>query len=255
MDSRDPTRRNRAWWNDCADGYQKAHDGQLSGKPLAWGVWALPEEEVEALGDVAGRDVLEFGCGAAQWSIALARQGARPVGLDLSERQLSHARRLAARAGVRVALVHANAEHTPFVDASFDIVFCDHGAVTYARPERTVAEAARILRPGGRFVFNIASPFIYLCWDEKTDRPVERMTRDYFDLGAMQDEEYTSYQLPYGEWLRLFRKHSFVVEDLIEPRPPAQAKTTYKDFAGLDWARRWPAENLWKLRKRASRSD
>ena len=46
-------------------------------------MWQLPESELRVLGDVSGRDVLEFGCGAAQWSIALAAQGAR-VGDDLS---------------------------------------------------------------------------------------------------------------------------------------------------------------------------
>jgi len=58
----------------------------------AWGVWQIPEDEIHALGEVAGKDVLELGCGAAQWSIELAGRGARPVGLDLSERQLEHAR-------------------------------------------------------------------------------------------------------------------------------------------------------------------
>ena len=66
----------------------------------AWGVWQLPESELQVLGDLRGRDVLEFGCGAAQWSIALAKLGARPVGLDLSERQLEHGRRLMTEASV-----------------------------------------------------------------------------------------------------------------------------------------------------------
>ena len=104
-----------------------------------------------------GKDVLEFGCGAAQWSIALAKRGARPVGLDLSDRQLEHARRLMAEAGVDFPLVHASAESVPLPDASFDIVFCDHGAMTFADPYRTVPEAARLLRPGGLFAFNHGS--------------------------------------------------------------------------------------------------
>ena len=47
-------------------------------------MWQLPESELQILGDVAGKDVLEYGCGAAQWSILLAQAGARPVGLDNS---------------------------------------------------------------------------------------------------------------------------------------------------------------------------
>ena len=111
---------------------------------MAWGVWQIPEAELRVLGDVRDRDILEFGCGAAQWSIALAQAGARPVGLDLSERQLEHARTLMARAGVDFPLVHASAEAVPLPDASFDIVFCDHGAMTFADPR-----TGRCPRPRG----------------------------------------------------------------------------------------------------------
>lgn len=81
---------------------------------MGWGTWHLPESELHVLGEVVDRDILELGCGAAQWSIALARAGARPVGLDLSERQLSHARRLIAEAGVHVPLIQASAEAVPW---------------------------------------------------------------------------------------------------------------------------------------------
>ena len=140
--------RNHAWWNTSSDDYQERHGGQLADSGgLAWGTTQIPEAELQVLGEVAGRDILELGCGAAQWSIALALRGARPVGLDLSERQLEHARRLMAEAGVDFPLVHASAEAVPLPDATFDIVFCDFGAMTFADPFRTVPEAARLLRP------------------------------------------------------------------------------------------------------------
>jgi SAM-dependent methyltransferase len=141
---------NRASWNADSDDYQARHGEQLaSSTGLAWGTYQRPEAELGVLGEVAGKDMLELGCGAAQWSIALAKLGARPVGIDLSERQLEHARRLMAEAGVDFPLVLGSAEHVPLPDASFDIVFCDHGAMTFADPYRTVPEAARLLRPGG----------------------------------------------------------------------------------------------------------
>ncbi|HTD37568.1 MAG TPA: class I SAM-dependent methyltransferase, partial [Candidatus Limnocylindrales bacterium] len=97
-------------------------------------MWSIPESELNVLGDVRGKDVLELGCGAAQWSIALAGLGARCVGLDNSARQLEHARRAMAAAGVDFPLVHASVENVPLPDASFDVVFCDHGAMTFADP-------------------------------------------------------------------------------------------------------------------------
>jgi hypothetical protein len=72
----------------------------------------------------------------------------------------------------------------------------------------------------------------------------------YFDLSRIEDEGSQLYQLPYGAWIRLFRRHAFEIEDLIELRPPPGAITSYAGYAPLDWARAWPAEHIWKLRKR-----
>jgi ubiquinone/menaquinone biosynthesis C-methylase UbiE len=212
-------------------------------------VWQIPEDELHVLGDVAGKDVLEFGCGAAQWSIALAREGARPVGLDNSARQLEHARRYMDQSGVDFPLVHASAESVPLPDASFDIVFCDHGAMTFADPYRTVPEAARLLRPGGLFAFNHHSPFEAVCWADDAEEVGTTLIRDYFGMYVLLDEGEEYFQLPYGEWIRLFRANGFVIEDLIEPIPAEGATSTYRTDAALAWARRWPAECLWKLRK------
>ena len=243
-------RRNRASWNREADEYQREHAPQLNrfDRP-SWGVWEIPEATLEVLGDVRGRDVLELGCGGGQWSIGLARGGARPVGLDLSIRQLGHAARLMSGAGRRFPLVNANAERVPFADATFDVVFCDHGAMTFADPYATVPEVRRVLRRGGLFAFNIASPLIWLCWGEGEEAPGPGLVRDYFDLRRATWPTSVEFQLPYGEWIRLFRANGFEVLDLVELRPPSRARTTYRDFAPLAWARRWPGENIWKLRK------
>lgn len=157
--------RNRDSWNADSATYQQDHGAQLAvSGGAAWGVWQFPESELRILGDVEGKDVLEYGCGAAQWSIALAKLGARPVGLDISERQLEHARRLMADAGVDFPLIHASATDVPLPDASFDIVFCDHGATSFGDPYRTVPEAARLLRRDGLFAFSHGSPILDLCW-------------------------------------------------------------------------------------------
>src|SRR3954471_23818704 len=96
--------RNRAAWDAESDAYQARHGEQLSDPRRGWGVWNIPEAELNVLGEVAGQDILEFGCGGAQWSIWLAQQGARPVGLDNSAQQLAHARRFMAQAGVEFPL-------------------------------------------------------------------------------------------------------------------------------------------------------
>jgi SAM-dependent methyltransferase len=243
--------RNRKLWDLQSDEYQDRHGPQLAASGgLAWGVWQIPDSELQVLGDVAGRRVLEFGCGAAQWSIALHRLGAQVTGLDLSERQLEHARRLMAEAGVEFPLVAGSAESTPFGDASFDLVFCDHGAMTFADPYRTVPEVARILAPGGLFAFSMNTPIVDLAWAMDADAPGSELVVDYWDLHALEaPHEPTTFQLPYGEWIRLFTSHGFVVDSLIELRPPADAVSTYRDDAARKWARRWPMEHIWRVRR------
>jgi SAM-dependent methyltransferase len=241
------SKKNRAFWNSSSDVYQAAHGASLTAEALAWGVWRIPESELGILGDVQGRRILELGCGAAQWSLALRSLTARAVGLDLSDRQLSHAR---AKMGPGIVpLVQGNAEALPFRDGLFDIVFWDHGATVFAAPEYTVAEASRVLRPGGLFAFCMSTPIRDICVDRDADVVTSQLTGDYFGLSRFEDDEGVTCQLPYGAWIRLFRRCGLTVEDLVELEAPAQATTTYSDFAPAAWARKWPAEHIWKLRK------
>jgi SAM-dependent methyltransferase len=241
---------NRAMWDAYSNEYQAKHGAQLAASGgLAWGTSQIPEAEFRVLGDVSGKDILELGCGAAQWSIALSQAGARPVGLDLSERQLEHARRLMAEAGIDFPLIHGSAEAVPLPDATFDIVFCDHGAMTFADPYRTVPEAARLLRPGGLFAFSHHSPIETICWALGEEMVGERLVNDYFGMHRFEEDDESYFQLPYGEWIRLFRANDLVVEDLIEPRPPEGATSSYRNADELAWARRWPSEQIWRLRR------
>jgi SAM-dependent methyltransferase len=242
----DHVRHNRAFWDADADSYQADHGDALTAAPLAWGAYRVPESELQVLGDLDGRAVLEVGCGAAQWSIALAEQGVRVVGLDLSNRQLLHARRAAAA----LPLVQASGEQLPFADNSFDVVFCDHGALSFCDPEIIVPECARLLRRGGLLAFCCAHPMLYLTWDDANERQTRKLQIDYAALGRMELGEGTiDWAPPPGEWIRVLRANAFEVERLQELTAGDQAVTTYDDFAPPKWARRWPAEWIWSSRR------
>ncbi len=73
-------------------------------------------------------------------------------------------------------------------------------------------------------------------------------------MRALPYEGYVDFMLPYGEWIRLFRANGFVIEDLVEIRPAEDATSSYYGDVFRDWARRWPAEQIWKVRKRGIRS-
>jgi SAM-dependent methyltransferase len=239
-------RRNRSFWDADSDNYQDAHGDQLARAPLAWGAYRVPESDLQILGDVSGREVLELGCGAAQWSIALAPLGARVVGLDISAAQLGHARRSAPD----LALVEASGEQLPFADDSFDVVFCDHGALSFCDPEVSVPEVSRVLRSGGLLAFCCTHPILYLTWDDEREAQTRKLQMDYADLGRMALAEGTiDWVLPAGGWIRVLRANAFAIEDLVELLVPPDGETTYEDFAPPKWARRWPAEWIWSARR------
>ncbi len=243
---------NRELWDEQSDAYQERHGEQLArSKGAAWGLWQIHESELEVLGEVADRDVLELGCGAAQWSIALHALGARITGLDNSSRQLEHARKLMAAAEADFPLVHASAEATGLPAESFDIVFCDFGGMTFADPHRTVPEVARLLRPGGLLAFSTNTPIVDLVWPAEAEHPGEQLILNYWEeLHEMKPpNEPIGFQLPYGEWIALFRQNDLAIEALLELRPPADGLSSYRNEEDREWARRWPMEHIWKVRR------
>lgn len=242
-------RRNREFWDRASDEYHE-RNAEFIAAGRAWGLWQIPEDELGVLGDVARKDVLELGCGAAEWSRALARAGGRVTGLDNSDARLAHARRAVEEEGLDVTLLHASAESIPLPDASFDVVLADWGAPTFSDPYLVVPEVARVLRPGGLFAFSGATPLAWIGWDEATDAWDDRLHRDYFGMHSWDDPEgAVEFNLPIGAWIRLFRANRLAIEDLLEIQPPAGATSTYRDEAATAWARRWPMEQIWKVRK------
>lgn len=191
--------------------------------------------------------MLEYGCGSAQWAARLQERNpaALLVGLDQSGRQLAHAQRRLST----LPLVQANGETLPLRAATFDLVFCDHGVMSWCDPRVTVPEAARVLRPGGRLVFNMSSPIACICEDLDAGGLSAAFSRPYFELHAVESADgSTWFNLPYGEWIRLFRANGLVVEDLVELRPDEGVSRFYAENPP-DWHRRWPAENIWVTRR------
>ena len=154
VDEQDSLAANRADWDRYADEYQSTHGEFLGDDGFLWGPEGVREDALGALGTVAGKYVLELGCGAGQCSRWVLRHGGRPVGLDVSMRQLQHSRRIDLEHGTRVPTICAGAAAIPVADGSFDIVFSAFGALQFiADADALVSEIARLTRPGGRLAF------------------------------------------------------------------------------------------------------
>ncbi len=243
-------RRNRAYWDVEAANYVAAGHRNWAKVEPTWGVWGVPERELHVLPDVDGLDVIELGCGTAYISSWLARRGARPVGIDNSEKQLETARALQAEHDLHFPLLHGNAEAVPLPDASFDLAISEYGASIWADPYRWIPEAARLLRPGGELIALVNGTIWMLAVPDEEGPPADRLLRPYFGMHRFEwpDEPGVEFHLGYGDMIRLLRRSGFEVEDLIEIRPPAGATTRYV-YHTAEWARRWPAEEIWKARK------
>jgi SAM-dependent methyltransferase len=249
----DHVRRNRAAWDAWADEYVATAERNWVASEPRWGIWGVAEEGLHVLpGEVAGRDAIELGCGTAYVSAWLARRGARVTGIDNSPRQLETARRLQREHGLDFPLLLGNAEAVPLPDGSFDLAISEYGASIWADPYRWIPEAARLLRPGGELIFLVNGAILMLCAPDADDQPAGReLVRDYFGMHRFEwpGDPSVEFHLGHGDWIRLLRENGFEVTDLVEIRPPADASTRLP-YVTLDWARRWPSEEIWKARLR-----
>jgi ubiquinone/menaquinone biosynthesis C-methylase UbiE len=158
----------------------RAHDAWAKDE-IDWGVFQIPESQLDVLGDVAGLDVVELGCGTAYFSAWLAKRGARPVGVDPTPAQLATAREMQQEFGLDFPLVEAVGEAVPLPDAAFDLVLSEYGASIWADPYKWIPEAARLLRPGGRLIFLRNSTIFVLC--QTLEPPIgESLQRPQFGL-------------------------------------------------------------------------
>lgn len=223
---------------------------------IVWGLFATPETQVAVLGDVAGLDVVEVGCGTAHVSSWLARRGARVVAIDQSAAQLASARLAQAEHGVVFGLLQADAENVPLADGCADLVISEHGAPAWCEPQAWVGEAARILRPGGRLVFLTNSPLSAMCVPAHGGPAGDRLLRGPGDLRTIRwPGGGIEHHPTHGEWIDVLTGNGFAVEGLRELRAPtdhdpAGSAAAYYGIADLQWARTWPIEDLWSARLR-----
>jgi SAM-dependent methyltransferase len=253
MDWRNDAARNAALWTQTNAEYTNDSAAtNWSLEEISWGIWAVDESELHVLGDVAGLDVVELGCGTAYFSAWLAKRGARPVGVDVTPAQLETARRLMAETGIEFPLVEADAAATGLPDASADLVLSEYGASIWVDPYRWIPEAARLLRPGGRLVFLRNSTLVILCSPDEIpasatlQRPQFGMHRFEWPEGGVE------FHLAHGEWIDLLRANGFEIERLVEVQAPADAEThAHYAYVTAEWAQKWPCEEIWVARKRA----
>ncbi len=242
IDADESVRANRSWWDGEADDYHDEHGAFLGEADFVWCPEGLREQEAQLLGPtaaLAGRRILEVGSGSAMCSRWLAAHGARPVALDLSAGMLRHGRSAAARTGLDVALLQADAQWLPIATDSIDDAFTSFGAVPFvADSARIMREVARVLRPGGRWVFSTTHPMRWAFPDDPGPGGLVA-SGSYFDRTAYVESDdsghatYAEHHRTLGDRIRELRAAGFVLTDLVEPEWPAGLTATWGQWSPL----------------------
>jgi SAM-dependent methyltransferase len=239
----------RRWWDGDARAYLVEHGDFLGADSFTWCPEGLREPallgEVRDLRDLS---VLEVGCGGAQCSRWLAGAGARVIGLDLSL-QMMLAGRVTHDPGAqstygagprpaRPALVNADACDLPLADASFDLAVSAFGAVPFvADSARLTSEVARVLRPGGRWIFSVTHPMRW-CFPDDPGPGGLTVASSYFDRRAYveSDEQGLSYVEQHrtmGDRIREIVAAGLVLDDVVEPEWVDGASAAWGQWSAL----------------------
>jgi SAM-dependent methyltransferase len=166
MDRGTARRINRAHWDALASAH--GQDAYYDSEALVAGADTLREAEAagvrEAVGAVAGLDVLHLQCHIGFDAISLARRGARVVGADFSPASLEKARSLARRCEVEVKFVEADATKLPVeLHNRFDLVYATIGVITWIDDLRAwMRSAAAALRGGGKLLLVDIHPLLLM---------------------------------------------------------------------------------------------
>jgi SAM-dependent methyltransferase len=218
---------------------------------LRWGLWNTPESRLGLLRDVEpAAEVIELGCGAGAVCAWLKRSGRHPVGIDFSTPQLMIAEQLQQETGLYFPVIRGDAEVVPYDRESFDLAISEYGPSVWSNPRRWLPEAHRVLRLGGQLIFFTNPALLIACTPADGSPAGTTLVRDYFSNYRIEFDEDAGveFHLTQGQWIRVLRANGFAVENLIELRPDARSKPRYQ-LVPLEWARRWPSEEIWVARK------
>lgn len=238
-------RANRSWWDVEAGDYYAEHGAFLGDDDFVWGPEGLREADAGLLGELRGRQLLEIGAGAAQCSRYVARQGASVVATDISGGMLRQGLdinlRFTVGSGLTVPLVQCDAAGLPFGDGSFDTVFTSYGAVPFVGDSAAVmSEAARVLRPGGRFVFSTTHPIRWTMPDDP-GYPGLTVSNSYFDRTPYVEysatgsgaASYVEHHRTLGDRVRELTAAGLRLVDLVEPEWPEDNQQVWGGWSPL----------------------
>ena len=152
---------------------------------------------------------------------------------------LAHARRGNESSGIDVPLVQASADQLPFADDSFDLACSAFGAIPFvADVDAVLGEVARVLRPGGKFVFAVTHPLRWIFPDDPGQDGLV-VAQSYFDRTPYVEVNgdgaatYVEHHRTLGDFVRAVNGAGMALRDLIEPEWPADHEQEWGQWSPL----------------------
>ncbi|NLL83930.1 MAG: methyltransferase domain-containing protein [Lentisphaerae bacterium] len=234
----------RGYWNGMADRYQS--EMEISVDDFHYGPQIPGESMLQMLPPfIEGQRALELGCGAAQNSIWLARQGVECVAIDIAAEQLRHAQALAQKHKVKIEFICKPLESAlAEVEGTFDFIHSSHALEFVDNPAAIISEAATRLKAGGTLVISTVHPLYNGEWVEGVDDTGGSdgsglFLRDYFmppdDIRFDGERvEAVSRAYPVSAWFGWLREAGLEVVHLAEPAAVEDGEAT--PYTSDDWA-------------------
>lgn len=233
----------KKWWEETSESYQKDSRIPVS---IHYGPGSPGETHFKLLGNLKDKRVLELGCGGAQCGIAMAKKGAKVIGVDISREQLKFAEKLAEKNRVKIKFIQGDIKNLKQIKSnSQDIVFTAWALHYIEDLSGCFKEVHRTLKKGGIFVLSLPHPFYGLVnWKTL------KLKRTYFDLGREASKVvwpdgsihyFVSYFYTVSQVINALADAGLVIEKMVEP----DSRKKYRDDP---WYGKWSLQP--KLLKR-----
>lgn len=212
------------------------------------------------LGDVAGKDVLDIGCGEGMYSRELARRGARVIGVDCAQTAIAYCQAKAGEERLDITYAVRNScDLQGIADNAFDLVLASMMLMDCEDMAGTVGEITRVLRPGGRLLASVLHP----CFAATTSEGISRQGGYGLSRQVVVSNYYqpTQWEAPLTkrspetviwrhrtleEYVSVFVTHGLTITSLHEPRPTPEQAAAMEDIA---WLGKIPIFLFWELKK------
>lgn len=215
----------KEWWNKNSDRYQDGSNIRVD--KVHYGPFSPDEDELNLLGDVKGKKIIELGCGAGQSSIAFSLKGAVCTAVDFSDVQIRRAERLFQdnRVNIKTVLTDITSLNE-FADEEYDIAFSAFALQFVSDLELCFRSVYRILRDGGTLVFSLDHPFYSIVSEKgviiKSYNELQEIRIDnkavFYDGDDVPGGFMTIYHHTIESIFSALTNAGFLVERIVEPR-------------------------------------